>query len=33
MDVCPYESFKRIFNELESFRWYHRKKKNKKAGD
>ena len=33
MDVCPYESFKHIFNELEAFKWYHRKKKNKKAGD
>lgn len=33
MDVCPYESFKHIFNELEAFKWYHRKKKNKKTGD
>ncbi len=33
MDVCPYESFKHIFNELEAFKWYHRKRKNKKTGD
>ena len=33
MYVCPYESFKHIINELEAFKCYHRKKKNKKTGD